>query len=186
LFTTFAAIALPATATAKADTLQQEQRITKSSYSLDLSTSTPVVTWEQKSKAGADVYFEDSNNHSTNLGVTLLPVMITSLSQFGDLNKVGNKLMDTEKAKESTLGVDMITQQQRQLEGKEGPLTYDFEYELNSTRGRKRIFSTVTVSSGGQLIIVNGNYKCPFKETCDPDNDTVDAVRRATQSLQLI
>jgi len=183
LFTTFAAIALPATATANADTLQQ--LITKSSYSLDLSTSTPVVSWEQKFKAGADIYFEDSSNHSTNLGVTLLPVMIKSLSEFGDLNKVGNKLMNTEKAKESTLGVYMVTQQQRQLRGKEGPLTYDFEYELNSTRGRKRIFSTVTVSSGGQLIIVNGNYKCPSKETCDPDNDIVDAVRRATQSLQL-
>lgn len=45
-----------------------------------------------------------------------------------------------ERGKESTLGVEMVAQSARGEAG--GASLYDFEYELDSTRGRKRIMST--------------------------------------------
>lgn len=57
-----------------------------------------------------------------------------------------------EGKKESTLSVSMITQRQRAGEGGEftggrgsGAALYDYEYYLESTRGRKRILNTVTI-----------------------------------------
>lgn len=49
-----------------------------------------------------------------------------------------------ERAKESTLSVAMVAQTARSSAS--GAATYDFEYELESTRGRKRILSTGTHS----------------------------------------
>lgn len=36
---------------------------------------------------------------------------------------------------------------------------YDFEYDLDSTRGRKRILNTVTIYRS-KLYILNAQYKC--------------------------
>lgn len=38
-------------------------------------------------------------------------------------------------------------------------LLYDFEYDLDSTRGRKRILNTVTIYRS-KLYILNAQYKC--------------------------
>jgi hypothetical protein len=35
------------------------------------------------------------------------------------------------------------------LQGVNGAALYDYEYELDSTRGKKRIFNTVTITSEG-------------------------------------
>ena len=43
--------------------------------------------------------------------------------------------------------------------GSSGVTIYDYEYELDSTRGRKRILSTVAIA-GRKLYIVNGTAKC--------------------------
>ena len=40
--------------------------------------------------------------------------MIDSLESFGDVEGVGKKLLDVERAKESTLTVDMLAQVQRE------------------------------------------------------------------------
>jgi hypothetical protein len=48
-------------------------------------------------------------------------------------------LLHAERAKESTLSVAMVAQTAR---SESGVPVYDFEYELESTRGRKRILST--------------------------------------------
>jgi hypothetical protein len=49
--------------------------------------------WEQVDKAGADSLFRDPGKKSTNVGVTVYPVMIASLDQFGDLQAVGERLL---------------------------------------------------------------------------------------------
>ncbi|EFN56320.1 hypothetical protein CHLNCDRAFT_17725, partial [Chlorella variabilis] len=97
------------------------------------------AAWEQVDKAGADSLFRDPSKKSTNVGVTVYPVRIASLDQFGDLQAVGERLLGAERAKESTLSVAMVAQTARSSAS--GAATYDFEYELESTRGRKRILS---------------------------------------------
>ena len=54
-----------------------------------------------------------------------------------------------ERAKESTLSVEMV--EQRQRSSSSGSTIFDFEYELESTRGRKRILSTGEKARFGSL-----------------------------------
>ena len=66
----------------------------KQGYRIDRPTS-----WEQTSKAGADVLFTDPAKKSTTVGVTVSPIRIAGLEQFGDVETVRTKLVNTEKAK---------------------------------------------------------------------------------------
>lgn len=126
-------------------------------YCLELPTS-----WEQTGKAGADVLFEDPIRRSTSVGVTISPVRVQSIIEFGSLEDVGQKLLRAEKIKESTLGVEMLVESARK--GAKSALLYTYEYELNSTRGRKRVINTVTIYQS-KLYILNAAYKCD-KEAC--------------------
>jgi hypothetical protein len=53
---------------------------------------------------GADVLFEDPGRRSTSVGVTVSPVRVASLEQFGDLGRVGAALLDSEGKKVSKQG----------------------------------------------------------------------------------
>ncbi|GIL52722.1 hypothetical protein Vafri_8513 [Volvox africanus] len=119
-------------------------------------------SWDVKGKAGADALFEDPLRRSTSVGVTVNPVKVTSIEQFGALGEVGEKLLQAEKKKESTLGVVLLASSQRV--GASGATLYEYEYELDSTRGRKRILNTVTIFNS-RLYILNATYKCE-KEGC--------------------
>jgi len=115
--------------------------------------------WERKDQAGADALWEDPGRRSTSVGVTVNPVRVASIQSFGDLDLVGSRLLDTERKKESTLGVQLIKQYTRTSAGSTGALLYCYEYELNSTRGLKRILNTVTIYDS-RLYILNAQYKC--------------------------
>ncbi|KIZ05320.1 PsbP-like protein [Monoraphidium neglectum] len=73
---------------------------------------------------------------------------------------------------ESTLDVRLLSESQRTGGG--GALLYDYEYELSSTRGRKRIVNTVSIT-GSKLYILNGQFKCE-KDGCGDDGATQDAI----------
>ncbi|KAI8468151.1 MAG: PsbP-domain-containing protein [Monoraphidium minutum] len=138
--------------------------------------------WERKEKAGADILFEDPARRSTNVGVTVSPVRVESIDKFGSLGAVGARLLETEAKKDSTLDVKLVSEAQRSGSG--GALLYDYEYELSSTRGRKRIVNTVSIT-GSRLFILNGQFKCD-KEACGDDADTqgaLDTLRRVAASF---
>ncbi|KAF8072357.1 putative sugar phosphate/phosphate translocator [Scenedesmus sp. PABB004] len=113
--------------------------------------------WERKDKAGADVLFEDPGRRSTSVGVTVSPVRVASIEQFGGLDAVGQRLLGAERKKESTLGVELLSSGARRGSG--GASLYDYEYSLASTRGAKRILNTVTIT-GSRLYILNASVKC--------------------------
>lgn len=52
----------------------------------------------------------------------------------------------------------MLSQQQRRL-GASGTSVYDYCYQLETTRGGKQIFNSVTVA-GRKLYILNGSLSC--------------------------
>ncbi|KAF5833333.1 hypothetical protein DUNSADRAFT_10413 [Dunaliella salina] len=161
------------------------------------------VGWEKKGKAGADVLFEDPARRSTSIGVTVNPVRVPRIEEFGSLEVIGQRLLDTERKKESTMGVTMVSQQQRAgLHGsdnngsnKSGATLYDYEYDLNSTRGRKRILNTVTIYNS-KLFILNGNLKCDKVEgqedggsadaPCIAPPGSLDALRAAARSFDVL
>jgi hypothetical protein len=45
------------------------------------------------------VLFEDPARRSTSVGVTVSPVRVASIEQFGDLEAVGKRLLDAERKK---------------------------------------------------------------------------------------
>lgn len=140
------------------------------------------ASWEEKSKAGADVLFLDPQQKSSTLGVTVFPVTVPSLEKFGSIADVGEKLLGAEKAKESTLSVSMLVQEQRDT-----PFgaVYDFVYELESTRGRKRIVNCVSIVNS-KLYIVNGTAGCG-KEACGAGQEAVvDVLLQAAKSLEIL
>ena len=86
----------------KAAALQQNDVIeyvnNKQGYRIERPSS-----WEQTSKAGADVLFTDPLKKSTTIGVTVNPIKIAGLEQFGDVKTVREKLVNTEKQKVCSL-----------------------------------------------------------------------------------
>ena len=80
---------------------------------------------------------------------------------------------------ESTISVDLLTSESLTLAS--GDTAYSFEYDLNSTRGRKRILNLVTISKA-RLYIVNGQCKCG-EDGCS--RDVVEQLRRIVSSFKL-
>lgn len=80
---------------------------------------------------------------------------------------------------ESTISVDLLTSDSLTLAS--GDTAYSFEYDLNSTRGRKRILNLVTISKA-RLYIVNGQCKCA-EEGCP--QDAVAQLRSIVSSFKL-
>lgn len=139
------------------------------------------AAWEQVEKAGADALFKDPGQKGTALGVTVLPVMVPSLQRFGSIDSVGGKLLGAERAKESTLSVTMLSQEERDVGD---VLFYDFLYELESTRGRKLTNSTVAIVNS-KLYIVNGTVACG-KESCSLEAlQQMQVLQTAAQSLRV-
>lgn len=67
---------------------------------------------------------------------------------------------------ESTERADLLTSSSRR--GDNGTLIYTYDYKIDTTRGKKRIISTVAIA-GQKLFILNGTVKCSKAGLdCDP------------------
>eukprot|EP00250_Pteridium_aquilinum_P034042 c6927_g1_i1 orf=92-1024(-) len=122
--------------------------------------------WNKIDKAGATVLFEDPQSKGNNVGVVVNPVKISSLSEFGTVDVVADKLLQAEKRKPSTNDVQLIKVNERQVHG--GAPLYQLEYKLDSSRGVKRILSAVTVASK-KLYILNVAYTDSSEKPLRPD-----------------
>lgn len=118
--------------------------------------------WEVVNKAGATLLLRDPAEKYSQIGVTVSPVKISSLSEFGSVHEIGEKLLRAEAAKESTVpgGVTLISESQR--EGASSAATfYDYDYRLVTTHGNKRVLNSVAVENN-TLYIMNAQVyeKC--------------------------
>ena len=84
---------------------------------------------------------------------------------------------------ESTLDATIISQDKRLQNS--ATTYYCYEYELNSTRGRKRVLDTVAIRDS-RLYIANAQYKCGKEECTDADKQAVQALRDSLGSFELI
>jgi hypothetical protein len=114
--------------------------------------------WERIDKAGADVLFEDATKRSSSIGVTANLVRVKTLESFGSLDEIGSKLIEAERKKESTLSIVLLSSKSR-TSPSSGALLYEYEYVVDSTRGKKRIINVVSIYDS-KLYIYNGAYKC--------------------------
>lgn len=124
-------------------------------------------SWIKVDKAGATALFQDANKGSNNVGVVVIPVKLTTLSQFGNPQFVADKLILAEKRKESTKEAEVVAVSERT--GKGGLQVYEFEYKVDSTRGGlKRILSAAFVASG-KLYLLNIAHSDGLESPIDPD-----------------
>lgn len=125
-------------------------------------------SWNVASKPGAEVLFKNPESKYSNIGVTVSPVTINSLTAFGSLSEIGEKLALAESKKESTVPGGVSVQSQRERVGaKSGATFYDYEYRLITTYGNKRIYTSVSITDS-TLYILNAQVY----ETADPVNPT--------------
>jgi hypothetical protein len=118
--------------------------------------------WKEDSKPGSTFYITDGSLFGSNsVGVTVNPVKVRTLSAFGTVDDVWDKLRGAEDAKESTKSVELLQSSELKAQGGKAGM-FRYEYVLDSTRGRKHIFNTVVIT-GGQLYILNA--QCKDKDT---------------------
>ncbi|BDA46952.1 PsbP domain-containing protein 2, chloroplastic [Coccomyxa sp. Obi] len=168
---------------ADAEIIQQLQTYTspKQDYKFQIPSD-----WQKTDKSGADVLFVEPSGKAGDIGVTVSPVRIKSLEQFGDLKAVGDRLLAAESSKESTESVELVSSSSRR--GEKGTLIYTYDYILDTTRGKKRIVSTVAVA-GQKLYIINGTIKCSKSGLgCSPVGgpDIVASVQAASRSFDVV
>ncbi|CAM6125962.1 unnamed protein product [Calypogeia fissa] len=110
------------------------------------------VPWNKVDKPGASIFFEDPESRSNNIGVTVAPVRIASLNGFGTVDDIVKKLVKAERDKPSTNDVQIITVLERKV--RDNIPLYSLEYTLDTTRGSKRVLTSVTIASY-KLYILN-------------------------------
>ena len=125
-------------------------------------------SWVVASKPGAQALFKNPDAKYSNIGVTVSPVTINSLTSFGSVTEIGSKLAEAESKKESTIpgGVYVLSENER-VGPKSGATFYDYEYRLITTHGNKRIFTSVTIVDS-TLYILNAQVY----ESTNPENPT--------------
>lgn len=145
--------------------------------------------WEVVNKAGATLLLRDPAEKYSQIGVTVSPVKISSLSEFGSVHDIGEKLLRAEAAKESTVpgGVTLISESQR--EGAASATTfYDYDYRLVTTHGNKRVLNSVAVENN-TLYIMNAQVYEKCEEEMAPKYarvaGTFDVGRAAVDRPQL-
>lgn len=137
-------------------------------------------TWELSSKAGADVLFKDTQRRGVNLGISILPVRIESVQDYGTVDEVAEKILQTENAKDGNISSTLIKSDSLELAS--GSLAYDYQYEIQTTRGTKRILSRVCIRNG-ELFVVNGSISCGKVGKCDIDPPLLDTMSRSVSSF---
>ena len=142
--------------------------------------------------------FQDPEEKGTNLGVTVTPLKISSLDQFGAIEKAGQRILGVERAKVPTAclasiscrpacapldssrssplrsfmvqeSTKSIDMMRQEVRSANGTKFYDFDYVIDTTRGTKRVLSYVTIVNK-KLYIVNGTIKCSKGSCAGVDN----------------
>jgi len=147
----------------------------------------PPPEWSQGSKSGAAVLFRDPSYKFNNLGVTVTPVRVSSLEDFGSAEETCDKLITFEKNKDgnksATVNHVSVRKGASDNGADEGVMYYDFDYSLETTRGNKRVVSTVTINKY-KLYIANGQYFCG--DACsDEGAEKLAVIKEALNSFSI-
>jgi|TARA_B110000483_G_scaffold33697_1_gene40977 hypothetical protein len=111
--------------------------------------------WVLEKKAGATALFKNPSVKYASIGVTVTPVRIDSLKEFGSLEDIGAKLVEAESKKQTTVPGGTFMERQSERESVDTKTTfYEYEYRLITTHGNKRVYNYVGVRDR-TLFIVN-------------------------------
>jgi hypothetical protein len=81
---------------------------------------------------------------------------------------------------DGTRSVQLLRQGIREQDN--GVQLYEFEYQLDSTRGLKRILNAVTITNS-RLFIANAQHKCDRSACTEADEDHVQNLKNVVSSF---
>ena len=143
----------------------------------------PPPGWLLTDKPGADAFWVPPTGGRASLGVTVSPVRLQRLADFGDVGAVGDRLLAAEAKKDGYINARLITSTSSPRPGTPDPL-YAYEYELTTTRAHKVVATGVAVE-GGVLYTVTGLAPCVKGGDCDPADATLAALRGSVASFEV-
>lgn len=147
-------------------------------------TITPPDGWARKTKAGADAFWTAPSISYASLGVTVTPVRLARLADFGAVDAVAEKLLAAERGKDGFIDATLLSAASRP--GASGDPLYAFEYDLVTTRIHKIVLSTVGVKAS-TLFIANGQSPCgPDTGACAVGAPALEDLRAAMASFAVV
>ena len=107
---------------------------------------------------------------------------LQSLTQFGDVDYVGGRLLAAEAAKDGYIDATLLSSSSSPRP--DGDTAYTYAYELTTTRAHKVVVSRVAVR-GGTLFTATGMAPCAKGGACDPQDGVLAALRAAVTSFEV-
>jgi hypothetical protein len=143
--------------------------------------------WVKIEKAGAQALFKNPLVKYQTIGITVMPVRIKTLREFGSVEEIGRKLIEAEGQKQTTVpgGTFMLNERERESY-KTKTVFYEYEYRLITTHGDKRVYNYVGVRDD-MLFIVNAQaYEVETGGEGVVDRKTMELYREVGRSFDVL
>mmetsp|Transcript_346 Transcript_346/g.821 ORF Transcript_346/g.821 Transcript_346/m.821 type:complete len:138 (-) Transcript_346:464-877(-) len=128
-------------------------------------------------------YYVYENEYYVLIGITVDPVRINSLEEFGTPQEVGKRVADAEGARDGVTDVKLLSA--ARLDGLlGGRYTYAVNYRSEGSRGVKLFYTRIYVGDG-LLYVLTGQVK---EETMRGDDDgrLKEEIDRALESFTVV
>ena len=143
--------------------------------------------WTIEKKAGATALFKNPNVKYASIGVTVTPVRINSLKEFGSLDDIGQKLVQAESQKQTTVPGGTFMERQSECKSVDTKTTfYEYEYRLITTHGNKRIYNYVGVKDKTLFIVNAQAYEIEDGGESEADLKTRALYREVGRSFDVL
>lgn len=143
--------------------------------------------WVLEKKAGATALFKNPSVKYASIGVTVTPVRIDSLKEFGSLEDIGEKLVEAESKKQTTVPGGTFMERQSERESVDTKTTfYEYEYRLITTHGNKRVYNYVGVRDRTLFIVNAQAYEIEEGGESEADEKTRALYREVGRSFDVL
>mmetsp|Transcript_42951 Transcript_42951/g.69101 ORF Transcript_42951/g.69101 Transcript_42951/m.69101 type:complete len:173 (+) Transcript_42951:81-599(+) len=141
------------------------------------------VGWQVVNKSGATLLLCSPADKYSQIGVTVSPVKIASLAEFGSVHEIGEKLLRAEAAKDSTMpgGVTLLSEGTRTGSASAAKF-YDYEYRLVTTHGNKTVLNSVAVLDN-VLYIMNAQVREKAEDVATPEQVAAERAQAASYRI---
>ena len=112
------------------------------------------------------------------IGVTVTPVRIDSLKEFGSLEDIGAKLVEAESKKQTTVPRNAYGTPKRPWSVDTKTTFYEYEYRLITTHGNKRVYNYVGVRDRTLFIVNAQAYEIEEEKQSEADEKTRRCIER--------
>ena len=177
----------PTTTTTDAATFDFSNDLTSYSDASNNFRLTYPKDWSIEKKAGATALFKNPNVKYASIGVTVTPVRIDSLKEFGSLDDIGQKLVQAESQKQTTVPGGTFMERQSECKSVDTKTTfYEYEYRLITTHGNKRIYNYVGVKDKTLFIVNAQAYEIEDGGESEEDLKTRALYREVGRSFDVL